>query len=312
MTDGFQLHQYPVFEPGVFDRHPELFDRFARQAVARLEERFLRARRTLPADEKTLTWPLLLGPGFCGGTHPGADNVFVETMVGFNDFVYDSDCLYANPADRAFAVSDPPGITESSRKLFVQLDRRLRHDGPARLEAILNDLNREISGDDAATLALISFPAAQPGDTPRGVAYVAGDTLLFHGNVQGDSLAAVEGIPDFFGFPGTYISPIEIPLKPGDFFIIASDGVMSIRGADRERRLADVLLQHVDGNPQGFALSAMRACNACIQEQIYDRTITRFGGSDNVTLMLVVPEELPEMSVAESYILGGSISRRQK
>lgn len=313
MTQRFGVHHHPVFEPGVFDEHPELFDRFEGPAMARLEGRFRKAREALPTYERTLRWPLLLGPGFCGGTHPGADNVFVETMVGFNEFVYNSDCLYVNPDLRVFAISDPPGITESSRKLFQGLDRELRRDGIDDLEATINDLSIRVGADDAATLALIAFPAfASSGCPETAMAFVAGDTLLFHGNTRRETLAPVNGIPDFFGFPATRIQPTEIDLAPGDFFIVASDGVMSIRGADRDRNVADILLEHVNGNPPGFALSAMKACNARMKERIHDRAITRFGGSDNVSLMLVQPENLPEAPGADSFILGGRITRHGK
>ena len=295
----------------MFQQHPALFDRFTHYASDGMKERFRKAWTTLPGYETTTTWPLVIGPGFCGGTHPGADNVFLEVMLGTNNFIYDSDCLYANPSRKVFAISDPPGITDSSRRLFANLDRRLKKSCASDLEAILNDLNREVGPDDGATLSLLAFPPATSQSGVRtALAFVAGDSSVFHGNLSRRGMTPIEGIPDFVGTPHTYLEPIAIELTEGDFFIIVSDGILSIRGNDRERALAGILRECVDGDPQDFAFRAIRDSNQCLEERIYDRRLTRFGGSDNVSALLVYPEELTDAASQESFILGGCITRR--
>ena len=310
MTDLFQLQHHPVFEKGVFQKHPSLFDRFAHYTSDNMKEKFRKAWEALPSHESVITWPAVTGPGFCGGTHPGADNVFIDVMLGSNNFVYDSDCLYVNPSRKVFAISDPPGITDSSRRLFTKLDRHLQKGNVNDLEAILNDLNRKTLGDDGATLSLIAFPETGQASDRQAVAFVAGDSYLFHGNLSHGGIAPIEGIPEFIGTPNTYLKPISIDLTEGDFFIIASDGILSIRGNDKERALEDVLRERVDGDLQGFAFRAIRDSNRYLKERIYDRTLNRFGGSDNVSALLVYPEGLADIASRESFILGGYITRR--
>lgn len=305
MSGPFQLHQYPVFEEGVFQSNPALFDRFAHFVSPGIRERFRVAWETLPRHEGTVTWPMVIGPGLSAGTHPGADNVFIEVMLGSNSFVYDSDCVYVNPSQRVFAISDPPGISDASRRLFTRLDRRLQEGTAADLEGILNGLHCETSNEDGATLTLLALPENGPA-----VAFVAGDTYLYHGNLSHRELTVIQGIPEFFGTPHTYLAPIPIQPTAGDFFIIASDGILSIRGNDREKTLAEVLRERVDGDLEGFTLRAIQDSNRCLEESIYDRSVTRFGGSDNVSALLVYPEGLPQAGPRESFILGGYVTRR--
>lgn len=311
MTKQFQLSEQPVFEDGVFAANPDLFDRFARPVSDRMAERFREAQDLLIERQQSVTWPLLTGPGFAAGTHPGADNVFIETMIGSNQFVYDSDCLYVNPRRRVFAASDPPGITDCSRRLFERLDRRLNdaadNEAEADLEKMVNDLNRELSVDDGATLTLVTFPEAGG----PALAFVAGDTLLYKGNLASETLEAIEGSPDFIGTPHLYLEPIEIETGDGDFLVIASDGILSIRALDRERTLEQLLRGYAVGPPEDFVTAAMRDCNGCVTDTIYDRTITRFGGSDNVSVVFLRPEELVETDSEETFILGGYLRRWQ-
>jgi hypothetical protein len=179
------------------------------------------------------------------------------------------------------------------------------------LEAILNDLNRKTLGEDGATLSLIAFPETGQASDRQAVAFVAGDSYLFHGNLSHRGIAPIEGIPDFVGTPNTYLKPIAINLTEGDFFIIASDGILSIRGNDKERALEDVLRERVDGDLQDFALRAIRDSNRYLEERIYDRTLNRFGGSDNISALLVHPEGLADIASRESFILGGYIQQHR-
>jgi len=306
MTELFKLEHYPVFEKGIFQKHPALFNRFTHYASDTMKAKFRKAWESLPAYEGSITWPLASGPGFCGGTHPGADSIFLDTMLGSNNFIYNSDCLYISPSQKVFAISDPPGITDTSRKIFTKLDRRLKKRGINALETILNGLNKETSVDDGATLCLVAFPENGHAGR-RAVAFIAGDSLLFHGNLSTGGLTQVEGSPSFFATPYTSLSPLYIDLAEDDFFIIASDGIFSIRGEEREKPLEDALRERVNGEIAGFAYRAIRDSNRYLEESINNQTLSRFGGSDNISALLVYPGGLTTASSRESFILGGYI-----
>jgi hypothetical protein len=306
MAENFRIQHYPVFESGVFQKHPTLFDRFGQNAPGQSKKRFEQVRQVLPRYEETLTWPLLTGPGFCGATHPGADNVFIEIMVGFNQSIYNSDCLYVNPSQRVFAISDSPGITDCSRRLFGELDEYLKMSDGDDLETIVNRINKEMPGREGATLSLVCLPK---DTTDLAIVLIAGDTLVFHGNLFRRQLTRLEGNPDFIGTTYAYFQPSHAELAPGDFFIIASDGISSIKGNHKETRLEDTLLEHLDNNTENFALSAIRSSNQCYEENLYGRGITRFGGSDNVSVLLVYPEKLEDTGYQGNFILGGYTER---
>ena len=301
----FRIRHYPVFERGTFLSNPNLFNRFAQNLADYRQDGYERARQTLTGYEEVIHWPLLTGPGFYGGTHPGADNVFVETMTGMSNFIYNSDCLYANPAARVFAISDPPGITTSSRRLFEVLDRYLQESDD--LEDAVNRLNVQMRPEQAATLSLVHVPANRPD---RALVLLAGDSLLFYGNEMSRRLLPLAGNPAFIGTANARFQPQEIGLSAGDFFIIASDGILSIRGNHIDKRLEDVLMEHVDGSLENFVHSAMTACNRHFDDKIFDRPFTRFGGHDNVSLLLVHPERLLNAGSAPSVILGGEMQSR--
>ena len=135
--------------------------------------------------------------------------------------------------------------------------------------------------------------------------------MLFHGNISQRRLTPIEGIPNFIGTPYIYLEPRRIELTQGDFFIIASDGILSIRRDNVETRLEKALLAHINSNMENFALSAITASNRYLEEKIYDLVIPRFGDSDNVSALLVYPERLIDISCQESFILGGYIAERQ-
>ena len=54
----------------------------------------------------------------------------------------------------------------------------------------------------------------------------------------------------------------------------------------------------------------MTACNAYYQEKVYDRVFSRFGGNDNVSILLIRPELLEETTSAGSLVMGGYIEER--
>jgi len=310
MTGPLFVHYYPVFEEGIFEKHPALFSRFMQHSPDHLEESYQKARVALTKYEGSITWPLIAGPGFCGATHPGADNIFVTAMASSNARIYNSDCLYINPSQKIFAISDAPGITTSSRKLFVRLDRYLQTGSIDGIENMINDLNRETELDDCATLSLMYFPRDKSNKrSGKALAFIAGDTYLFHGNIFQRRLKCIEGKPEFMGRPHIHFEPERIDLAEGDFFIIASDGIQSIRCNKEETRLEEALLEHiVDGALGEFAFSVIKSCNTVFEERINDRVITRFGGSDNVSALLVYPEDLIDIDSEERLILGGYIA----
>jgi hypothetical protein len=306
MAQSIRTQNYPVFEKGTFQSHPDLFNRFEQNAPDHLQSKYERLWQSLPRYEETITWPLVSGPGFCGATHPGADTVFVDIMVGINSYVYNSDCLYINPARRIFAISDPPGITTGSRRLFERLDGYLRTASDD-LDAYFNRLNRETRPEEGATLSLVHVPEDRPGIAQ---VIIAGDTFLLHGNASRGTIRIIRGCQDFIGTPYATFESQEIRCEPGDFFLIASDGILSMVHADPLRKLENALRPYINGDPEDMVRRILVDCNAYYRETIFDRTFSRFGGNDNVSLLLVAPEKLEESTSAASVILGGYIEER--
>jgi hypothetical protein len=267
--------------------------------------KYERAWQTLAGYEEDAHWPLLSGPGFSAATHPGAENVFVEALQGVCNLVYNSDCVYANPSKRIFAISDPPGITTSSRQLFAAMDRYLKKSDD--VQEIINRLNSDLGPDDAATLSLIYFPADRPG---KAQILIAGDTFVFHGNMASHMLRQLSGHWSFMGTPHVSLMLEERAFTVGDFFIIASDGITSLKGNEIGKSLEEVFWKYIAGNAEKFVLSAMTACNRPFEQTVYDRSITRFGGNDNVSLLLVCPDGLIDSEQPESFILGGEVHYR--
>jgi len=160
--------------------------------------------------------------------------------------------------------------------------------------------------EDGTTLSLVYFPRKQPGSgLKEALVYIAGDTYLFHGNISSRRVTRIEGNPEFMGPPHIHLEPKRIHLTRGDFIVIASDGILSIRVNNDETRLEDILMDYVERDRHSFALNVTRSCNSLAAEKIYDRVVVRFGGSDNVSVLLVYPEELTDVDHQESFILGG-------
>ncbi|MDY6907189.1 MAG: PP2C family serine/threonine-protein phosphatase [Chloroflexota bacterium] len=310
MAGHLSIHHHPVFERGVFERHPDLFSRFLHNTPDHLKAGYQKARAALSRYQEQVTWPLVVGPGICAGTHPGADNCFIAAMVATSTFIYNSDCLYLDPGLGVFAVSDAPGASTSSRLLLSKLEQRLHAHPPADIADIVNALNRETSQADSTTLSLLYLPReGTEGRAGSALALAAGDSYIFHGNLSHGRLRSIEGDPAFMGNPHISIEAQRIELERGDFFIIASDGIQSLRRNRDGVSLEQALREHiVPGGLSGFARSVIEGCNAVFEETIYDRAITRFGGSDNCSVLLVYPQELAEPDGAEGIILGGYVS----
>jgi len=214
MTASIKITHFPIFEKGIFRRYPELFDRFFQEASGYMREKFQTSRQILEECEEVETWPCITGPGFAGATHPGANNVLIETMYSERKYIYNSDCLYVNPGKRVFAVSDPPGKTTSSRRLFKKLDRFLETESPDSLNHFINQVSKKTSYDDAAALSLVYLPLPRINGSPtEAVVYLSGDILLLHGNRVEKSLSPITGNPQFIGTSHAEFDPQHIKLE---------------------------------------------------------------------------------------------------
>ena len=308
MTVPIEIKHFPVFEKGTFQKHPALFDRFFDHATDYLMEKFQKARKILAECEDVVTWPLITGPGFSAGTHPGSDNILIETMYAAHRSVYDSDCMYINPRERIFAISDPPGITTSSRELFKKLDRYLLNGSSDGLEALINRINKDTGYDDHATLSLVYIPQdTLKSSQPRAVVYVAGDTYLFHGNLSRGTFNRIDGDPQFIGTTHVHFEPQHIRLEPDDFIIIASDGISPLLAENRGKRLGQSLLKCLEEGPERFVTALVQSSNDYYEQHVFDKTIPRFGGNDNVSVLVVYPDDLIDTDSRQSFILGGYI-----
>lgn len=313
MTNCLSVHHYPVFEEGTFEKHQGLFDHFMQHASDHLKGEYQKGCETLHQYENAITWPLAVGPGFCGATHPGAANIFVSAMVGGNKVIYNSDCLYINPFQKVFAIGDSPGISTFSRQLFARLDYYLQRGSADDLETIINELNAQTKTGNSTTLSLICFPQHKPdNDFGKALAFVAGDTYLFYGNIFQRRMTRIEGTPDFIGMIHIHLKPQLINLREGDFFVIASDGILSIRGGRKETNLENILLEKVVNRPGNFALNVIKSCNKRFTKRIDKQVVTRFGGGDNVSALLVFPEKLKGIGKRKGIMLGGYIIETQQ
>ncbi len=305
MMRACSVRHYPVFEPGLFDRHQELFDQFRRDTSDRFRRRCAERSGLLRACEGRLTWPEVAGPGFCGATHPGAGNVFTRVLLGDGN-VYNSDCVYINPSLGIFVVADAPGVSTAARQLLEGLDKRLAARGVADLEAIINELNQEMGGGNSATLSLLYCPE----DRGRALAFIAGDSCVFHGNLVKRTVRRIEGVSDFMGLAWSHLSPVEAGLAEGDFFIIVSDGIPSLRAGNGQDRkgLEEILLDYAVEDPENFAVNVVRRCNRIFRESHGDKEITHFMSGDNVSALLVYPGKLAPGGGEGSFILGGYVT----
>jgi hypothetical protein len=306
MTNGVRIQNYPLFEKGVFEKYPSLFNTYLHNMPGHLKEKYQKARKTLSKYEEILTWSLVSGPGFCGVTHPGAGKTFNGIMVGSNSPIYNSDCVYANPSKHIFAISDSPGVTTFSRDLFMKLDLCLQSRPVDDLETIINDLSSKTTANDHATFTAIGFyaPRSEKG-FDSALAFVAGDTFLFHGNVFQGTMTRVEGNPNFLGTSNIYFEPIHINIEKGDFFVIASDGITAVRSDHQDTRLENALLGHLNSDPEKFVSHVIQTCNRIMEEKMPFGLRTSLGGSDDISVFLVYPEKLSDTICQNSVILGG-------
>ena len=308
MAHPISIYHHPLFERMTVEKHPALFDRFVKHVPDSLKKKYQKVRETFHQYEETITWPLIIGPGFCGATNPGAENILNTIMVSSNSHIYNSDCLYINPSQKVFAISDGPGMTTCSRDLLEKMDHYINDSSVDDIERIINDIDRETGTACKATLSLIYFSGNGTDKViDKASVYIAGDTHIFYGNILKESLTPIEGSPSFIGRQSTYLKPTKINLKKGDFFIIASDGISDIRLNYENLGLEEAIWNEIKKDPENFTFNIIKNSNGILEERVNNRVTTRFGGSDNISTLLIYPENLSEIYSKQNYILGGYI-----
>ena len=307
MENRIHIQHHHLFDADVFEKHPMLFEVYAQNNINGMGMKIQEKRQSLFRYIEKVAWPAITGPGFCGATNPGAGKSFNGIMTGLSNPVYNSDSLYVNSGAKIFAVSDSPGVTTLSRDLFRKLDRRLGNTSIEDLETIIYDLGYGIAANQQATLALISFqePTVQ-GNYGMASVIIAGDTIVYHGNLLEERFDKLDGVDHFWGTSHRHLNPKRICIKEGDFFVIVSDGIDALNRRFGGNSIQDVLWRYVKKDPQNFAYNVMTACNEILREDFNGRGKTVLGGYDDITSLLIFPHFLSD-SVHHSHILGGNI-----
>lgn len=305
MSEHISIQEYPIFEKGIFKKNPALFNPYFRNTPDHQKKKYQKARESLPKYEGKYKWPVIKGPGFCGTTHPGAGKIFNGVMTGATHPVYNSDCLYVNPSQNVFAISDPPGVTTFSRKLITELDKLLQTESVENLEILINEVNRNAGTGlrDRATLALIHVPLG----SSKALFVLSGDSILFHGNTIQQNISRLETVPNRWGTPNAYFKLQQIDIAEGDFFVLASDGITSVRPPSNDIKLDEVVLNLTINDPDNFALNVSTTCNEIVEETDASRKRTIFGGGDDISAILVDPQKLQPSDSEDIYIFGGYV-----
>jgi serine/threonine protein phosphatase PrpC len=96
-------------------------------------------------------------------------------------------------------------------------------------------------------------------------------------------------------------------MKQDDFFIIASDGIESLRQTHPNRTIVEVLLDLVKTDPHNFAANMTHACNRVYQESFNGTSRTLLAGHDDLTVLLIRPMALADVQTGNAAILGGQV-----
>lgn len=304
------IQEYPVFEKGVFKKFPALFDAYFKNTPDHQKKKYQQAKRTLPKYEGTFKWQLIQGPGFSGATHPGTGKIFNGVMTASTHPVYNSDCLYINPSQNVFAISDPPGVTTFSRGLITELDKLLQTKPVENLEVLVNEVNRNAGSGlrDRATLVLVHFPKNQPNEAQ---VLHSGDSYLFQVNTHKRIIARLDAVPSRWGTPNAHFELTQVDFSEGDIFILASDGISAVRPRDQDNGLDEVVFSHLSSDPENFVFNVTQNCNGIFEEQNAGRTRTAFGGGDDISVMVIDPSKL-QPADGESHIIGGYVAWSSK
>jgi len=306
MSKHISIHEYPIFEKGIFKKHPALFDAYFRNTPDHQKKKYQKARRTLPKYEEQYKWQVINGPGFCGTTHPGRGKIFHGAMTGATHPVYNSDCLYVNPSQNVFAVSDPPGITTFSRDVITRLDELLKSDSVEKLEDMVNEVNRNAGTGlrDRATLVLIHLPRKT---ADKALILSCGDSHLFLGNTIKQKISRLEAEENRWGTLNAHFKLKQIDIVEGDFFVLASDGINIIRSSSKTNNLDDTILNMMTSDPDNFVYNIALNCNEIIEQETAGQTRTVFGCGDDLSAILIEPAKLQPTDSNESHILGGYV-----
>ena len=308
MTNNIKIQHHYLFQKGFFKSHPSLFDIYFRNTPESEHEKLEETKAGLAAYEETIQWPVIQGPGFCGATHPGAGKTFNGHMTACSPSPYNSDCLYVHPGHNIFAVSDPPGITGTSRKFFKKLDERLGETTADRIDAVIRELAAGIRANRQPTLSLIHFKKhGSSGMFNRAYVYIAGDTDIYRGNLKRKKIKKIEGSPHFLGTACLDLKPRVFDLDRDDFFLIVSDGITGLRQTDPDQEIEDILWAHIHRDPRSFAENITLTCNRVFTENSNGNSRTMIGGTDDITALLIVPSQFSGNSVEKGYILGGEV-----
>ena len=301
-----ELQNHPVFRKDIFKEYPALVNSYFKNVPDHQKKKYQKARNTLPKYEDKYQWQTLNGPGFCGTVHPGAGKVFHGAMIGATHPIYNSDCLYVNPSQNVFAISDPPGITTFSRGMITELDKLLQAGPVEKLEDMINEVNQNAGSGlrDRATLTLIHFPTI---NSDVGLALLSGDSYFFHCNSLKKTISRLEAVPNRWGTPNAHFKLVSVKISKGDFFVLASDGITAIRPTDQDSKLDEIILDLAISDPDNFALNVAQICNEITEEENAGQTRTVFGCGDDLSAIIIEPAKLQPPDSSESYILGGYI-----
>ncbi|MBI4303026.1 MAG: SpoIIE family protein phosphatase [Chloroflexi bacterium] len=303
--DGIGLQHYPIFGTEVFQDPTALLSTFNPNALSGTRINCRDGESFVSVSKERLSWSLVQGLGFCGATHPGARKV-LDAITTRARVISNSDCLYVNMSDRVFAVSDAPDLSVYSRKLLTDIDENLGNG--QELEEIVNSASQRIGTDDHATLSLICFPPKEAGTLARASVFVAGDSYVLYGNRFDGKLARIEGNPLFIGRSCGQCEPHHLDLMGGDFFVIASDGILEARTAGYAN-IEDALKDSLDlDDLPGSTLRIVQRCNAVTKDEFQGKEKSRPNGWDNVSVLIVYPERLTSCTHSKARLLGGWIS----
>ncbi len=306
MSEHIRIHEYPIFEKGIFKENPALFDPYFRNIPEHQKKKYEIARGNISKYEERYKWQLIEGPGFCGAVNPGTGKVFHGVMTGSTHPVYNSDCLYVNTTKNIFAISDPPGITEFSRHLITRLDELLKSGSVDNLESMINEVNLNAGTGlrDRATLALVHFLSNTP---EKAMVLHCGDSYLFIGNTITQKISRIEAEAHRWGTLNAQFKLKEIDITEGDFIIIASDGISAIRSTSQAHNLDSMLLNLVNTDADNFAFDVISNCNEIVEQESAGRTRTTFGCGDDLSAILIDPSKLKSSEHNDSYIFGGYV-----
>jgi serine/threonine protein phosphatase PrpC len=152
---------------------------------------------------------------------------------------------------------------------------------------------------------MVHIPCEQTVHPLKAWVFIAGDTLLFHGNRSNQKLVRISGTQHFIGRSHGRCEPQIVDLVSGDFFVIASDGISDVR-ANGDERINESLRNLIDVDDlYGSTLAIIQECNRTVMDSRLKGADRYVLGFDNVSVLLVYPEDLSDCVHNETALLGG-------